>query len=126
MVKEVECPHCHAKVLPEKRFSVFTFTVLLILGLLPFILNLISYILVLDALYPVFRKPQEIIPYPTPTPMPMIPEFTLIIERAVLSLGLLSISYLILSLILGLIPAVVYLAVRRGSYKCPECDLPIS
>lgn len=126
MVKEVECSHCHVKVLPEKRFSTFTFAVLLVLGLLPFTLILLSYILVFDTFYQLFRKPQGVLSYPMPTPMPMPPEFTLMIERAVLSLGLLSISYLILSLIIGLIPAVIYLAVRRGSYKCPECDLPIS
>lgn len=124
-MSEIECPHCHLKVVPKSRFSVFTFTILLFLGILPFILTLTSYLLVFDVFRLMLEKKPEIFSYQTPPSFPIPLKLTQILQKATTSIALLSFSYLLLTLIVGIIPAVVYLAVRRGSYKCPECNLPI-
>ncbi|HID91231.1 TPA: hypothetical protein EYP44_04645 [Candidatus Bathyarchaeota archaeon] len=120
---EIECPHCHATITPKGRFSAAAFAVLLALGVLPFVLSIISLASLLDALRLLMEMPPPNVPTPVPIEIP--PEITALGVRVAASMGLLAASYLILSLVVGLVPAVVYLAVRRGSYKCPACDLPI-
>jgi hypothetical protein len=123
---EIECPYCHNKVLPKGRFSASAFAALLTLGVIPFVLNILGGIFLLDAIRLLSEmSPKEVAPT-IPGIIPTIPpQVTLAMERIVTSGMLLAVSYLILSLVLGLIPAVVYLASRRGSYKCPICGLPI-
>ena len=125
MVSEVERPHCHSKVVPKSRFSAFTFATLLFLGILPFILTLTSYLLVFDVFRLMLEKKPEAFSYSPPPSFPIPSEITQLMQRATTLIIMLSFSYLLLTLIVGIIPAVVYLAVRRGSYKCPECNLPM-
>ncbi|MEM0233259.1 MAG: hypothetical protein QXL22_04485 [Candidatus Nezhaarchaeales archaeon] len=109
---EIECPHCHNKVVPKKRFSRLAFTVLLIIGLIPFVLFLVLYMLALPLL---LRSMTAGLPS-----MPLMP-FNL--EALITALFLImiptSIATLLLVLVIGIIPATIYLSVRRDTYKCP-------
>ncbi|MEM4468755.1 MAG: hypothetical protein QXS32_06825 [Candidatus Nezhaarchaeales archaeon] len=113
---EIECPHCHNKVVPKKRFSRLAFTVLLIIGLIPFVLFLVLYMLALPLL---LRSMTAGLPS-----MPLMP-FNL--EALITALFLImiptSIATLLLVLVIGIIPATIYLSVRRDTYKCPLCGM---
>jgi len=122
LIEQVECPHCHAKVMPKSRLSTFVFVALLILGLLPFVLNVAGILNTLGSLRALSGESSELSMLRDIIPQQVIEA----LGGLVISFGLLWISHLVLSLVLGVIPAVIYLAFRHGSYKCPTCNLPIS
>ena len=127
MVKEIECPHCHSKVMPKHRFSSATFGMLLVLGIIPFILNIVGFAILWNALSP-FLGLLKMMPTEMPTTpyTPQIPPaITDLLTAMPTSLGIMSIANLMLSLITGIVPAVVYWAFRHGTYKCPICEMVI-
>jgi len=125
MVKEIECPHCRSKVMPEHRFSSATFVMLLVLGIIPFILNIVGYAILYNTLSPLFGLIRMI---PIPSPAPGMPDLRIIIDILTgisTSLWVMSIATLVLNLVTGIIPAIVYWAFRHGTYNCPMCEMAI-
>ena len=108
MAKEIVCPHCHTEIIPKETFSIGTFLMLTFLGILPFILYLVGMLVIGNSIFSIFSI------------------FNLI-RSDMISLGLmlLLISSLILTLIVGLIPAINYWINKKDSYKCPVCELKI-
>lgn len=124
MVKEIECPYCHSKIVPKHRFSSAVFVALLILGIIPFILNVIGYAILYNALSPFLGLLKMIPQFPT-IPDGTPPAITELLTAIPISLGIMSIANLVLSLVIGIIPAVVYWAFRHGTYNCPICEMAI-
>jgi len=129
MIKEIECPHCHGKITPKHRFSSATFAILLVLGVIPFILNIVGYAILWNALSPLLGLLKMIptqaptTPYTPPTGIP--PAITDLLTAIPTSLGIMSIASLVLNLVIGIVPAIVYWAFRHGTYNCPMCGMVI-
>lgn len=115
---EIECPHCHNKVVPKKRFSRFVFTGLLIIGLIPFVVFLILNALSMLALPSLLRSMTAGL-----SPMPF--DFEALITALYIIMIPTSIATLLLVLVIGIIPATIYLSVRRDTYKCPMCGMTL-
>lgn len=124
MVKEIECPHCHSNVTPKTSLSSATFAVLLVLGITPFILNTVGYIVVYATVFPILGL-LETMYYPVDTPLPIPSEVIDALKAMPLSIGVMAIATLVLTLVVGILPAIVYWAFRRGTYYCPMCELTI-
>jgi hypothetical protein len=124
LVKEIECAHCHNNVTPKTRFSSAAFTVLLVLGIIPFILNTVGYVVVYSTVSPILGLLQTI-PYPGDTLPPIPPEVIDALKAMPLSIGVMAVATLVLTLVIGILPAIVYWAFRRGTYYCPMCELAI-
>ncbi|MDH5816682.1 MAG: hypothetical protein QE164_07900 [Candidatus Nezhaarchaeota archaeon] len=117
-VIEIECPHCHNKVVPKKRFSRLTFTGLLIIGLIPFVLFLVLNVLYMLALPSLLRSMTAGLPS-------MLFNLEALITALFLIMIPTSIATLLLVLVIGIIPATIYLSVRRDTYKCPRCSMTL-
>lgn len=123
MAKEIVCPHCHTEIIPKETFSIGTFLMLIFLGILPFTLYLIGILMIGSSIFSIFNLIRSFFP-----PTPLTPELQMIkdqLDRLSLGSLLLLISSLILTLIVGLIPAINYWINRKDSYKCPVCELRI-
>ncbi|MEM3872318.1 MAG: hypothetical protein QXE05_07155 [Nitrososphaeria archaeon] len=123
MAKEIVCPHCHVEIVPKETFSIGTFLMLIFLGILPFTLYLIGMLMIGNSIFSIFNLIRSYFPQ-----TPLTPELQIIKNQLdMLSLGtiLLLVSSLILTLIVGLIPAINYWINKKDSYKCPVCELRI-
>lgn len=135
MVREIECPYCHSKVVPRHRFSAGLFVVLLVVGLLPFALTVTALANLFRTIAALWMIGQAVtlvgieqqIPLPTPYQAPSLINEALrgFVSGMLTSLALSALGGLLLILIVGLIPAIAYWAARRGTYKCPECGMPL-
>ena len=117
-------PHCHSNVTPKTRFSLAAFTVLLVLGITPFILNTVGYVVMYCTLSPILGL-LETLSYPGDIPLPIPPEITDALKAVPLITGVMAIATLVLTLVVGVLPAIVYWAFRRDTYYCPMCELAI-
>lgn len=115
---EIECPYCHNKMVPKKRFSRLAFIGLLIIGLIPFVVFLIFNTLFILALPSLLRSMAAGLPS-----MPF--DFEALISTLYLTIIPTSIATLLLTLIIGIVPATIYLAVRRDTYKCSMCSMAL-
>jgi hypothetical protein len=125
MVKEIEYPYCHAKVVPKHRFSSTTFNILLVLGIIPFILYLIGCAMLYNSISPLLGLLGMM---PTSPTYPGQPDPRMVINALTgmfTSFEIMAVAGVVLYLIIGIIPAIIYWAFRHDTYACPSCEMEI-
>jgi hypothetical protein len=124
----MECPFCHNKVTPVNRFSSSTFAMFLMLGIVPFFLNIAGIAIMYFAISPLLQilgaaSQLPSLPIPGGEALSAIERF---FSRMLASLGVLTVAEVIYGLAVGMIPAVIYWTVRHDTYRCPACGMTLS
>ncbi|MEM4576361.1 MAG: hypothetical protein QW701_02720 [Candidatus Nezhaarchaeales archaeon] len=115
---EIECPYCHSRIVPKKRFSRLTFAGLMVIGLLPFLIFLVFNVLFMLALSSLLRS------MTADTPLELFGLEALISALYPVAIAT-SIAFLLLVLVIGVVPAIIYWSVRRDTYKCSVCGMAL-
>jgi len=114
-VSEVTCPYCHAKVRPERRFSILVFLTLLVLGVTLFSVEVGGGLVLYQALSNVrfeFRRWH--------VERGMTPQ-DLIARGLAVKLA----ADALLAFVVAFLPAFIYVLARLDAYRCPSCGLPL-
>lgn len=115
---EIECPYCRSRVVPKKRFSRLTFAGLMIIGLIPFVIFLVFNVLFMLALPSLIRS------MTAGSPLELLGLEALISALYPVAVAT-STAFLVLILVIGVIPAIIYWSVRRDTYKCSACGMAL-
>lgn len=102
---------------------------LLILGMLPTFLYLVGIYYLVDAFTTMSRILSNLlgqVPLVPGMELTIPPEVTRIFGSVLVSVGAFQLAFILLIIIIGLTPAVIYLSVRRGTYRCPICRMPLT